>query len=108
MDLYSRRDHENVSDHVVPDFASGGGVRGVDNGAEFRGEGLALVGIVMVSGAMAVFVKKLVEEQLSEVVVAQVDGYEDSSETLGGVPLEVLWSVMHVFREGGVPLIHFL
>ena len=97
-----------MSDHVVPDFASGGSVRGVGDGAEFRGEGLALVGVVIISGAMAAFVKKLVEEQLSEVVVAQVDSYEDSSETLRGVPLEVLGSVMHMFGEGGVPVIHFL
>jgi len=83
-------------------------VRGVDDCAEFCGEGLALVGVVIVSGAMAVFVKKLVEEQLSEVVVAQVDSHENSPETLGGVPLEVLGSVVHIFGEGDVPVVHFL
>jgi len=54
---------------------------------------------------VAIAVEELVEEELAEMVVAEVDCYEHSSEALGGVTLDVVEGVVHEGWETGVPLV---
>lgn len=90
MDLYGGSDDKNMTDHIVKNVTTRCVQSGIDHIAELlsmifaasrkRGDGGIVAGVV---------VEELVHEQLTVMIIAEIDSNKDAAKTLGSVMREI-------------------
>jgi hypothetical protein len=87
-----------VPDHVIQDFAPRRRVRSVSDVAQAYGVRFAPFCICMrfCQGAVAIFMEELIEEQLSEMIISEINRDEDTSEAEGSLMPEILRRIAHL------------